>query len=84
VLEWIGWLATAISVSSYLFKRQVILRRIQALAALVWMSYGLVIHSLPIIAANLFVGFAAVYFIPTRRSVSGATAGVLEKAEQND
>jgi len=61
LLDLIGWLATAISTSSYLCKRPVTLRRTQAVAALVWIGYGSVIRSFPLIAANVIVGFAAAY-----------------------
>ena len=61
MLDWIGWLATAISAGSYLCKRPVMLRRTQALAALLWIGYGTVIRSFPLVAANLIVGFAGAY-----------------------
>jgi hypothetical protein len=32
-LEWIGWIATAVFASSYLWKRPAALRRVQAVAA---------------------------------------------------
>lgn len=56
----IGWIATAVFASSYLFKRQAALRRVQALGAGVWVIYGVVIHSMPVIVANLITaGMAA-------------------------
>lgn len=36
MFEWIGWTATAIFASSYFCRRPVALRRLQALAALLW------------------------------------------------
>ena len=57
--EWLGWLATAVVASSYLFKQPVVLKRIQAGGAVMWLVYGLTIHSLPVIAANLIVAGAA-------------------------
>src|SRR5260370_38961084 len=53
--DYIGWLATATFASSYFSKHPARLRRIQALAALLWMSYGVLIHAVPIIVANLIV-----------------------------
>jgi uncharacterized protein with PQ loop repeat len=34
---------------------------IQALAALLWIAYGVAIHSRPVIVANVIVASAAVY-----------------------
>lgn len=59
--DWIGWLATAIFLASYSFKDQGKLRRVQAVAALLWVVYGAVIHAVPIIVANLLVALAALY-----------------------
>jgi hypothetical protein len=59
--DWIGWLATAAFVSSYLFHRPATLRRIQAVAALLWLAYGVMIHSMPVIVANMFVAVAALW-----------------------
>ena len=49
----VGWLATAIFAISYFCKRTTTLRRVQGLAALAWATYGVLIHSLPIIVASL-------------------------------
>jgi hypothetical protein len=59
MVDWVGWLATALVVGSYFFKRQVVLRRIQAVAALAWLTYGVLIHSGPVIVANVIVAAAA-------------------------
>jgi hypothetical protein len=61
MLDWIGWIATAIFASSYFCKQPASLRRIQALAALLWIGYGVLIHALPIIVANLIVAAVALY-----------------------
>jgi hypothetical protein len=60
-LEWIGWIATAVFASSYLFKQPLALRRVQAGAALLWVIYGSIIHALPVVVANLVVAGMAVY-----------------------
>ena len=57
--DWIGWLATAVFTSSYFSKQPGALRRIQAVAALLWLLYGIMIHSLPVIVANMLVAGAA-------------------------
>jgi hypothetical protein len=58
-VESIGWIATAVFASSYLWKRPETLRRVQALAAVLWVLYGLVIHAVPVIVANLIVAGVA-------------------------
>ena len=55
----VGWLATAIFAISYFCKRTTTLRRVQGLAALAWAIYGVLIHSLPIIVANVIVATLA-------------------------
>lgn len=64
----IGWLATGVFAASYFVKGENKLRLTQALAALVWIAYGLVIHSLPVIGANLIVSGLAAFSAIRRRS----------------
>ena len=59
MLDWLGWVATAVFASSYLFREPKRLRRIQAVAACLWVGYGVLIHALPVIAANLIVAGVA-------------------------
>jgi len=61
MLSWIGWVATALFASSYLCKRQVTLRRVQAGAAVLWVIYGLLIHAFPVVVANALVATVALY-----------------------
>jgi hypothetical protein len=61
MLDSIGWVATACFAGSYFCKRPAVLRRIQALAALLWIGYGVLIHAPPVIVANLVVAVVAVY-----------------------
>jgi hypothetical protein len=46
---------------SYFCKRPDSLRRVQALAAVLWIGYGLLIHAAPVVVANLVVAVVAVY-----------------------
>jgi hypothetical protein len=73
VAEWVGWLATAIFVSSYFFKQPVTLRRVQGVGALAWLAYGVLIHSNPVIVANLCVAGTAIWssFLRGRRGALG-------------
>jgi hypothetical protein len=56
----LGWVATALFVSSY-FARPAMLRGIQMAAAVLWVVYGVLIGALPVIAANLLVFSAAAW-----------------------
>ena len=60
-MQWIGWLATAMTVASYFCRSPRVLRGVQAVAALVWMTYGVVISAGPIIAANVLVAAVAAW-----------------------
>ena len=66
-LDWIGWVATAIFASSYLFKQPSALRKVQAGAALLWVAYGLMIHAMPVVVANLVVAAVAGYSLLASR-----------------
>ncbi|HME00737.1 MAG TPA: YgjV family protein [Terriglobia bacterium] len=57
----LGWAATAVFAVSYFFKQPARLRLTQALAATLWIVYGLLIHSLPVVVANLIVSSLALY-----------------------
>jgi hypothetical protein len=61
MLDWIGWVATAIFAASYFCKQPIRLRGVQALAALLWIAYGILIQAPPVIVANLVVAVIAVY-----------------------
>jgi hypothetical protein len=58
--EWIGWVATAIFAASYFYKDPVGLRRLQAVAASVWIAYGVLIAAPPVIVANVIVAVMAI------------------------
>jgi hypothetical protein len=60
-LDWIGWIATTVFAASYLFKEPLLLRRVQAGAALLWVIYGVIIHAFPVVVANVVVAGMAVY-----------------------
>jgi len=55
----LGWIATAMVVISYFSRRAKTLRLIQGLGACLWLAYGVLIHSNPVIGANIFVMVAA-------------------------
>ena len=61
MLDGVGWIATAVFTISYFSKDPAKLRWIQSVAALFWITYGVMIHSKPVIAANIVVAGAAAY-----------------------
>jgi hypothetical protein len=61
LLNSIGWIATAVFACSYLARGSARLRIIQAVAAVMWVVYGLLIHAMPVVVANLIVALAAGY-----------------------
>ncbi|OLC37842.1 MAG: hypothetical protein AUH75_11715 [Gemmatimonadetes bacterium 13_1_40CM_4_65_7] len=56
----VGWLATAVFMVSYFVKGPVRLRRVQGVAAGLWALYGVLIHSTPVIVANILVASVAI------------------------
>ena len=61
MLDGLGWVATALFASSYLVRTTRAMRRVQALAALLWVAYGVWMNALPIIVANVIVAMLALY-----------------------
>jgi hypothetical protein len=59
--EALGWVATAVTAGSYFTRRPAVLRRTQAFAAALWMVYGVLIHSGPVVAANILVSTVALW-----------------------
>ncbi|MFN0085804.1 MAG: hypothetical protein ACKVX9_10485 [Blastocatellia bacterium] len=60
MFEWIGWTATAVFAVSYFCRGAEALRRVQALAALLWIGYGVIIKAPPVIVANAVVAAIAI------------------------
>jgi hypothetical protein len=68
--EYLGWIATAVFVSSYFFKRPALLRATQMAGAALWILYGLMISAMPVVVANGLVFAAAAWtMIMQARSV---------------
>jgi len=61
MFDGLGWLATALFATSYICKTLRAMRRVQALAALLWVGYGIWMNALPIIVANVIVAVLALY-----------------------
>ena len=59
----LGWTATAVFVGSYFFSRPSLLRAVQMLGAVLWITYGLLIGASPVIVANALVFSAAAWTV---------------------
>jgi len=67
--ESVGWIATAVVGASFFFDSPTTLRKVQIIGALLWLSYGIVIGSMPVIVANMLVFAAATWsLVRLRRS----------------
>lgn len=55
MVEYLGWAATAVFVSSYWCAKPRALRLTQMAGAVMWMCYGLLTHAAPVFVANLLV-----------------------------
>jgi hypothetical protein len=60
-MQALGWVATCVFVASYFFKRASALRAVQMAGALLWIVYGFLIDSKPVIAANALMFAAAAW-----------------------
>jgi hypothetical protein len=60
-IGFLGWTATGVFVASYFFTRPAVLRGVQMLGALLWVTYGLLIDAPPVIVANVLVFSAAAW-----------------------
>lgn len=72
LVDALGWVATATFVASYLAKRADTLVRVQIAGALMWVAYGVLVRSGPVIAANVLVVGAAAW---KARAPAKAAAG---------
>ena len=61
MVDYLGWAATAVFVSSYFCTSAHALRRLQVIGAAMWMAYGVVMHAAPVFVANLLVLVAAAW-----------------------
>jgi hypothetical protein len=61
MIDYLGWAATAVFVSSYFFDRPEVLRAVQMGGAVVWIIYGVLLGAIPVVAANVLVFAAAAW-----------------------
>jgi hypothetical protein len=71
----LGWIATAMFVSSYFFERPALLRAAQMAGATLWILYGVLIGAMPVIVANgLVLGAAAWTLLRADGRIASQTA----------
>lgn len=61
MIDYLGWAATAVFVTSYFCSKPGALKRVQMAGALMWMVYGLLLGASPVVVANLLVFAAAAW-----------------------
>jgi hypothetical protein len=61
MIDYLGWIATAVFVSSYFFKQPALLRTAQMGGAALWIVYGVLISAIPVVVANGLVFAAAAW-----------------------
>lgn len=74
ILQSIGWVATAVFACSYLFRKPSSLRVVQAIAALLWIGYGVAIQAMPVIVANVVVAAMALISVVASKRRDSAPA----------
>ncbi|MGH8289797.1 MAG: hypothetical protein ACREV7_12355 [Steroidobacteraceae bacterium] len=74
VQDMVGWIATAVFVASYFFARPAMLRALQMLGAVLWMVFGVLIASKPVIACNVLVFAAAAWTLVHKRGPDRAAS----------
>lgn len=65
-IERLGWGATAVFVGSYFCVNPTLLRGVQMFGALLWVTYGLLFKSTPVVVANALVFSAAAWTMMRR------------------
>ena len=63
-----GWTATAVFVASYFFSKPAMLRGLQMVGAALWMTFGMLIASKPVIVSNVLVFAAAAWTLVRDRT----------------
>jgi hypothetical protein len=77
VPDMVGWMATAVFVASYFFSKPAMLRTLQMLGAVLWMAFGVLIASKPVIASNVLVFSAAAWTLVRQRGPDRSASSTL-------
>ena len=69
LIEVIGWIAMCITISSFFFQKMRTLRTINFIGCLLWMIYGTLLVSAPIVLTNVAIGLThAFWFMKNPKS----------------
>ena len=74
VADSIGWMATGVFVASYFFSKPAMLRGLQMLGAALWMTFGVLIASKPVIVSNVLVFAAAAWTLARQWAATRSTS----------
>lgn len=70
-IEWIGYLASAFIVGSFLIHNNMrLLRIMNGIGCILFVIYGVFINNLPIIIPNVFIFFVQIYYLFIHKSES--------------
>jgi hypothetical protein len=79
-ISMLGWVATCVFAASYFFREASALRKIQAVAACLWIIYGVAIGAVPVVVANVIVAGAALYSsLWGRKTPGGAVSARIQE-----
>ena len=73
MIEYLGWIATAVFLASYFCASPSTLKRVQMVGALIWVAYGLLIGASPVVVANLLVFGVAAWTIARAQWSAGSS-----------
>ena len=79
-IDYLGWLATAVFVGSYLCKGSASLKRVQMVGALMWATYGILIGASPVVVANVLVFGAAAWTTVKRKDEGRRHGGIVNQS----
>jgi hypothetical protein len=65
-LEFVGYLAMGLSILSFAFSKQKLVRTTNTIACLVWVYYGFLIQNNPTIIVNVMVCLVHIYWFVNR------------------
>ena len=62
LIEAIGWIAMALTISSFFFQEMKTLRIINLIGCIVWMCYGALIVSVPVVLTNVAIALTHAFW----------------------
>lgn len=68
IASWTGYAAMAILIVAFLMKDIKKLRIINTIACLLFVIYGYMLKSLPLMISNAFIGFVNIYYLYFKKS----------------